>query len=93
MLLNTNERNVFGMKKLVFIALLIAVGCSQSPTDVSGPVKVQLINVQQGHCQYQVSPVQINSLDSLREMRGRVGRSNKKEHDARKNVWRGQKQV
>lgn len=56
------------------LALLLSLtaGCTQNP--MIGNKRITVIQPSGGHCQYSISPATFQTLENVREMRGRVGR-------------------
>ena len=56
----------------MLILVLALVSCAHE-SDVGGPLQVQLIQSVGPRCQYTIAPTTIQTLDSLTEMRGKLG--------------------
>lgn len=52
--------------------LCFVVGCNQNT--LLGPANITVIQPSGGHCQYAIAPATFQTLDNMREMRGKVGR-------------------
>lgn len=59
---------------MTVLSLCVAILLAACSEEVGGPITVKVIQPAPGHCNYRIDYAQVETLDSLREMRGRVGR-------------------